>query len=212
MITSENINKMKTILTSTRVIPVMVIDHLDDAIPIAKALIDGGLNVLEITLRTPVALDAIKQIKKAFPSAIIGSGTVVDEKTLEQSMNANVDFLVSPGTHAKLIDCAKANDAPLLAGVSTASEVMNLQSHGFHCMKFFPAAAAGGPSMLKSIGGPLPDVTFCPTGGISLETAPNYLALSNVACVGGSWMLNKELVKNKNWNEITALAKQASEL
>ncbi len=205
-------NAVENILRSTKVIPVIVIDDLADAIPMANALVQGGLKVLEVTLRTKVALKAIKMIKQEFPNITVGSGTVVDAKSLEDSLNAGVDFLVSPGSNDELLEAAKLNNAPLLSGVSTASEVMKLHSYGYHCMKFFPAAAAGGPSMLKAIGGPLPKALFCPTGGISLQTAPDYLALENVACIGGSWMLNKTLVAEKNWLSITRLAKQASEL
>lgn len=190
----------------------MVVEQIEDALPLAKALSDGGLKVLEVTLRTACAIEAITMIKQEFPDLIVGSGTVVCPKTLEQSLHAGVDFLVSPGSNDSLLNAAASNNAPLLAGVSTASEVMNLQSKGYQCMKFFPANAAGGPAMLKAIGGPLPDVIFCPTGGITLLTAPEYLALDNVACIGGTWMLNKELVSSKNWNEIKRLARQASDL
>jgi len=203
---------VKKILESTPVIPVIVIHNLEDAVPMARALVEGGLHVLEVTLRTLVALEAIKLIKQELPDAIVGSGTVVDPRTLEQSMNAGVDFLVSPGSNDELLNAAESNNAPLLAGVSSASEVMKLASKGYECMKFFPAAAAGGPAMLAAIGGPLPDTIFCPTGGISLATAPEYLALKNVACVGGTWMLNKPLIANKNWAEISRLAAQASKL
>jgi len=203
---------VKDIIESTKVIPVIVIEDLNDAVPIATALVDGGLNVLEVTLRTSVAIEAIKLIKNALPNAIVGSGTVVDATTLELSLNADVDFLVSPGSNDELLAAAKSNNAPLLAGVSTASEVMKLQSFGYNCMKFFPAEAAGGAAMLKSIGGPLPDALFCPTGGINLQSAPEYLALKNVACIGGSWMLSKHLIADKNWAEVTRLSRQANEL
>ena len=205
-------DKIRKTLNSTPVIPVIVIDNLEDAVSIATALVDGGLNVLEVTLRTSVAIEAIELIKQALPNAIVGSGTVVNPQTLEQSLRAGVDFLVSPGTNDELLQAALSNNAPLLAGVSTPSEIMNLLAKGYNCMKFFPAAASGGTSMLKSIAGPLPDALFCPTGGISLQSAPEYLALDNVACVGGSWMLDKQLIANKNWTEITRLAKQASQL
>ena len=203
---------VKKILESTSVIPVIVIRNLEDAVPLAKALVEGGLHVLEVTLRTNVAIEAIKLIKQEIPNALVGSGTVVDTDTLEQSLDVGVDFLVSPGSNNQLLSAARSNNAPLLAGVSTASEVMNLQANGYNCMKFFPAAAAGGTAMLRAIGGPLPDALFCPTGGINLHTAPDYLALDNVACVGGSWMLDKQLIASKKWSEITRLAKQASEL
>jgi len=200
------------ILKQTQVIPVMVINDLDDAIPLANALISGGLKVLEITLRTPVALEAIALIKDALPDSIIGSGTVIDPKTLNDSLNVGVDFMVSPGINNELLNEAKLTKAKLLPGAATPTEVMSLMSAGFNSMKFFPAEAAGGTKMLKSIEGPLPQVTFCPTGGINLQNAPAYLELNNVACVGGTWMLDKSLIQQKNWEQINQLAIQASQL
>ncbi len=203
---------IKNILQQTQVIPVVVIDRIEDAVPLANALVEGGLNVLEITLRTPAALEAIVEMKKALPNSIIGSGTVINIDTMQASLNAGVDFMVSPGTTPELLKAVAASSAPLLPGASTPSEVMNLLEQGFDALKFFPAVAAGGVSMLKSIGGPLPQATFCPTGGINLKNAHEFLALPNVACVGGTWMLDKKLIAEKNWTEITRLAKQASEL
>jgi 2-dehydro-3-deoxyphosphogluconate aldolase/(4S)-4-hydroxy-2-oxoglutarate aldolase len=203
---------IKEIMQHSNVIPVVVIDNLEDAIPLASALVSGGLKVLEITLRTSVAIEAIKQIKKSIPNVIIGTGTVINIQTLNASIDANVDFIVSPGTTDELLNAIIKQKIPLLPGVNTPSEVMKLISLGFNQMKFFPAEAAGGINMLKSIGGPLPQVSFCPTGGINLSNAKNYLALDNVACVGGTWMLDKKLIASKNWDEITRLAQQASEL
>lgn len=205
-------NNIKEILSSTQVIPVVVIEHLDDAVPLAEALVKGGLNVLEITLRTPVAIQAIEQIKSAIPTCIVGSGTVIDTKTLDASLNAGVDFMVSPGSTSELLEAAKQNNASLLPGAITPSEVMHLLSQGYDALKFFPAEAAGGVNMLKSIAGPLPQITFCPTGGINLNNSSKYLSLTNVSCVGGTWMLDKKLIASKNWSEITRLAKQASDL
>ncbi|MFT6732820.1 MAG: 2-dehydro-3-deoxyphosphogluconate aldolase/(4S)-4-hydroxy-2-oxoglutarate aldolase [Polaribacter sp.] len=202
----------KEIIQQSKVIPVVVIDNLEDAIPLANALIHGGLNVLEITLRTSVAIEAIKQIKKSVANAIVGTGTVINIETLNASIEAKADFMVSPGTTDELLNAVSKQSIPLLPGVNTPSEVMKLMSLGFKEMKFFPAESAGGINMLKSIGGPLPQVTFCPTGGINLNNAKNYLALDNVACVGGTWMLDNKLIALKNWDEITRLAKQASEL
>jgi len=203
---------VKDIMQKTQVIPVLVINKIEDAIPLAKALVEGGLNVLEITLRTPIAIEAIKEIKQVLPNALVGSGTVINPSTLNDSLNAGVDFIVSPGTSPELLAEVHNTSAPLLPGASTPSEVMNLMAQGFNAMKFFPAEAAGGVNMLKSIGGPLPQVTFCPTGGINLNNAEKYLALNNVACVGGTWMLNKKLIEQKHWSEITRLAEQASQL
>lgn len=199
-------------MQQTQVIPVVVIDRIEDAVPLATALVEGGLNVLEITLRTTVAIEAITEMKKALPQSIIGSGTVIDVETMQASLDAGVDFMVSPGTTPELLEAVAQNSAPLLPGASTPSEVMNLLNKGFDAMKFFPAVAAGGVNMLKSIGGPLPQVSFCPTGGVNLNNAPEFLALPNVACVGGTWMLDKQLIADKNWLEITRLAKQASQL
>lgn len=195
------------------VVPVIVVDDVEDAVPLAQALYNGGLKVLEITLRTPVALDAIKAMVKALPEdAVIGSGTVVKPKDLHASIDAGVKFMVSPGTSPELIEAAKQVDVPLLPGIATPTEAMNLYAHGFTHMKFFPAEAAGGVSMVKSIGGPLPQITFCPTGGINLEKAPSYLSLPNVACVGGTWLTPKNLMAEKKWDEIEELARQAASL
>lgn len=203
---------IEKILTSAPVVPVVVIEHIEDAAPLAQALYNGGLKALEITLRTPVAAEAVKIMKEVVPDAYVGTGTVIDEATFQASVDAGADFMVSPGVNDKLLSLAKESDIPFLPGAATPSEVMNLVSYGFNFLKFFPAEAAGGAPMLKSIGGPLPDVKFCPTGGISLDTAPKYLALNNVVCVGGTWMLDKELIANKDWQAIEALAKQASEV
>jgi 2-dehydro-3-deoxyphosphogluconate aldolase/(4S)-4-hydroxy-2-oxoglutarate aldolase len=159
-----------------------------------------------------VAAEAVKLMKEAVPEAYVGTGTVIDKATFEASVAAGADFMVSPGVNDELLALAKESDIPFLPGAATPSEVMNLASHGFKFLKFFPAEAAGGAPMLKSIGGPLPQIKFCPTGGISLATAPKYLALNNVVCVGGTWMLDKELIANKDWQAIEALAKQASEV
>ncbi|WP_125780292.1 bifunctional 4-hydroxy-2-oxoglutarate aldolase/2-dehydro-3-deoxy-phosphogluconate aldolase [Pseudoalteromonas rubra] len=203
---------IKEILSAAPVVPVIVIDDLEDAVPLAQALYRGGLRALEVTLRTPVAAQAVKAMKEAVPEAYVGTGTVVDKASFDASVEADADFMVSPGVSSELLALAKDSDIPFLPGAATPSEAMELAAQGFKFLKFFPAEAAGGTAMLKSIGGPLPQVTFCPTGGISLETAPNYLALKNVICVGGTWMLDKTLIANKDWQAIEALARQASEV
>lgn len=201
------------ILKVAPVVPVMVVERIEDAVPLAKALYAGGLKVLEITLRTPCALDAITAMVEALPAdAVIGAGTIITPKDLEAAVKAGSTFLVSPGTTPALIEAAKASPVPLLAGVATPTEAMNLYVQGFTYQKFFPAEAAGGVPMLKSIGGPLPQITFCPTGGIDLAKAPSYLALPNVACVGGTWMAPKELMKAGRWDEIERLAREAASL
>lgn len=201
------------ILKVAPVVPVMVVERIEDAVPLAKALYNGGLKVLEITLRTPCALDAITAMVEALPDdAVIGAGTVITPKDLDKAVKAGSTFLVSPGTTPALIEAAKASPVPLLAGVATPTEAMHLLAEGFAHQKFFPAEAAGGVPMLKSIGGPLPQITFCPTGGIDLAKAPSYLALPNVACVGGTWMAPKELMKAGRWDEIERLAREAASL
>ncbi|MBS3796506.1 bifunctional 4-hydroxy-2-oxoglutarate aldolase/2-dehydro-3-deoxy-phosphogluconate aldolase [Pseudoalteromonas sp. BDTF-M6] len=203
---------IEKILTSAPVVPVVVIERLEDAAPLAQALYNGGLRALEITLRTPVAAEAVKIMKETVPEAYVGTGTVIDKATFEASIDAGADFMVSPGVNDELLALASQSDTPFLPGAATPSEVMRLAERGFSFLKFFPAAAAGGPAMLKSIGGPLPGVKFCPTGGISLASAPEYLALDNVVCVGGTWMLDKTLIANKDWQAIEELARQASQL
>lgn len=201
------------ILKVAPVVPVMVVERIEDAVPLATALYNGGLKVLEITLRTPCALDAITAMVEALPDdAVIGAGTIITPKDLDNAVKAGSTFLVSPGTTPALIEAAKASPVPLLAGVATPTEAMNLFVQGFTHQKFFPAEAAGGVPMLKSIGGPLPQITFCPTGGIDLAKAPSYLALPNVACVGGTWMAPKELMKAGRWDEIERLAREAANL
>jgi 2-dehydro-3-deoxyphosphogluconate aldolase/(4S)-4-hydroxy-2-oxoglutarate aldolase len=195
------------------VVPVMVVERIEDAVPLATALYNGGLKVLEITLRTPCALDAISAMVEALPEdAVIGAGTIITPTDLENAVKAGSTFLVSPGTTPALIEAAKALPVPLLAGVATPTEAMNLYVQGFTHQKFFPAEAAGGVPMLKSIAGPLPQITFCPTGGIDLAKAPSYLALPNVHCVGGTWMAPKELMKAGRWDEIERLAREAASL
>jgi 2-dehydro-3-deoxyphosphogluconate aldolase/(4S)-4-hydroxy-2-oxoglutarate aldolase len=203
---------IKEVMTTSPVMPVMVINQLDQAVPLAKALVDGGLKVLEITLRTPVALDAIRKIKAEVPGAIVGAGTIINTETLQQAIDAGAEFIVSPGVTDSVIDAAIASGVPILPGVITPSEVMKLLEKGITAMKFFPAEAAGGIPMLKSIGAPLPQVTFCPTGGVNPKNAPEYLALSNVACVGGSWMAPADLVNAGDWAEITRRAAEAAKL
>ncbi len=193
---------IKDIMNTSPIIPVMVINKLEHAVPLATALVEGGLKVLEITLRTPVALEAIKKIKAEVPDAIVGAGTIINLETLEKTIDAGSEFIVSPGVTDSLIDAALKSGIPILPGIVTPSEVMNLLEKGITEMKFFPAEAAGEIPMVKSIGGPLPQVTFCPTGGVNPKNAGDYLALKNVACVGGSWMAPADLVDAENWDEI----------
>lgn len=206
------ISNIKDIMQASPVVPVMVIENLSDAVPLAKALVDGGLRVLEITLRTAPALEAIKAIKESVPGAIVGAGTIINVETLQASIEAGAEFIVTPGSTPAIIDAAQAAGIPILPGVNTPSEAMALLEKGITEMKFFPAEAAGGIPMLKSIAGPLPQIQFCPTGGVNPKNAPDYLALKNVACVGGSWMAPAELVNAGDWDEITRRALDASAL
>lgn len=201
---------MNEIMKRSPVIPVMVINKLQHAVSLARALVEGGLPVLEITLRTPVAVDAIKQIKAEVADAIVGAGTVIDLETLAKALDAGAEFLVNPGVTERLLDAELDADVPILPGVVSPSEVMRLLEQGITEMKFFPAEAAGGAAMLKAINGPLPQATFCPTGGITPANAADYLALKNVACVGGSWMAPSNLVEAEDWPEIRRRAAQAA--
>ena len=194
------------------VIPVIIIDDLKQAVPLAKALVAGGVRVLEVTLRTPVALEAIRAIASEVGEAIIGVGTISRPEDFVEATAAGARFGVSPGLTPSLIDGARASGLPLLPGVMTPSEVIEARAAGFTELKLFPAQQAGGIGMLKALGSPFPDVTFCPTGGVSAESAPEYLALPNVACVGGSWLTPKEVVAEGNWEKITILARAAASL
>lgn len=197
------------ILNTCPVMPVMVIQNLDDAVPLAKALVAGGIKVLEITLRTPIALEAIRFISQEVEDAIVGAGTITTPELLKAAEDAGAVFAISPGLTPTLLAAAKTGNIALIPGISTLSELMLGMEYGLDHFKFFPAEAAGGIPMLKSIAGPIPQVTFCPTGGISPENYNAYLKLSNVACVGGSWLAPADAVKSKNWAKITELAKEA---
>lgn len=203
---------IQAILALAPAIPVLVIDDLDDAAPLAKALCEGGLRVLEVTLRTDVAQAAIAAIREGVPDAVVGAGTILTADDITAAERAGSRFLVSPGAGPALLDAIADCGTPFLPGIATPSEAMTLLERGITHMKFFPAEAAGGVSMLRSIGGPLPGLRFCPTGGISEANAPDYLALPNVVCVGGSWMAPKKLVREKRWDEIEQLARSAAAL
>ena len=193
-------------------IPVIVIERLEDAVPLARALVAGGVRVLELTLRTSVALQAISAIAHEVEGAIIGVGTITRPEHFAQSVKAGALFGVSPGLTPELIAAARDSGLPLLPGVMTPSDVIAARNAGFTELKLFPAQQAGGIGMLKALGGPFPDVTFCPTGGISSETAANFLALPNVACVGGSWLTPQDAIAAGDWGQITALARETAGL
>jgi 2-dehydro-3-deoxyphosphogluconate aldolase/(4S)-4-hydroxy-2-oxoglutarate aldolase len=194
------------------VIPVIVIERLDDAVPLARALVAGGVRVLEVTLRTPAALRAIEAIARAVPQAIVGAGTIRNAADARKAREAGCVFGVSPGYTSEVACAARDVGLPLLPGVATASELMLAQADGFSFIKFFPATAAGGIPMLKALAGPFPDVVFCPTGGITAETAPQFLALPNVKVCGGSWLTPADAITARDWDRISLLARQAQAL
>lgn len=193
------------------VLPVLVVDNASAAEPLANALIKGGLRVLEVTLRTPAALEAI-EIMARNPEAIVGAGTLITPQDARAAKAAGAKFGVSPGATDALIAACEDEGLPLLPGAATATEAMRLLVRGYNMQKFFPAEASGGVAALKAIGGPLQQIEFCPTGGISPQNVASYLGLRNVVCVGGSWIAPADLITNKQWDEITSLAKTAAQL
>lgn len=194
------------------VIPVIVIHQIEDAVPMAQALVDGGVKVLEITLRTPVALRCMEAIARSVPGAIVGAGTIRSVADAQSARDAGCQFGVSPGYTSEVGHYCRNVTLPLLPGVATASEVMQANADGYQFLKFFPATAAGGIPLLKAWHGPFPDVAFCPTGGITVETAPQFLALPNVKVCGGSWLTPADAVAAKDWARITRLAQEAGAL
>jgi 2-dehydro-3-deoxyphosphogluconate aldolase/(4S)-4-hydroxy-2-oxoglutarate aldolase len=203
---------IRDIMKVAPVIPVLIIEHLEHAAPLAQALCAGGLRVLEVTLRTPVALAAIEAMRKAAPDAIVGVGTLTRPDEFQQAERAGAQFGVSPGLTPELAHASRTVNFPLLPGVMTASEVIAARLQGFDSLKLFPAMQAGGIGMLKALASPFGDVLFCPTGGISRDSAPEFLALSNVACVGGSWVAPAKLMASGDWQGITKLASDAAAL
>ena len=193
------------------VIPVLVLDDAGTAADLARALVAGGLPALEVTLRTPAALDAIREMASV-PGGVVGAGTLLTPKDVENAKAAGAQFGVSPGATDLILDACEDNDLPLLPGAATASEAMRLLERGYTVQKFFPAEANGGVPALKAIGAPIPQVKFCPTGGVSLKNAPDYLALSNTLCVGGSWVAPKDMMLAGDWAGIEALAREAAAL
>ena len=197
------------VLNTGPVVPVIVINNLDHAVPLAEALVAGGVNVLEVTLRTPVAIEAIRMIAAEVPGAVVGAGTVATEDDLNAVADAGGVFAISPGLTPTLLTAAINGPIALIPGISTASELMLGMEYGLREFKFFPAEAAGGIKMIKSIGGPFPQATFCPTGGISADNYKEYLSLKNVACVGGSWLAPTDVLELGDWQKITDLARRA---
>ena len=203
---------LERILRASPVMPVLAIERLDQALPLAEALLSGGIATLEITLRTPVALEAIRCIRRAFPDAYVGAGTVTTPEALRQVAEAGASFAVSPGLTRPLIEAAASSAIPLLPGVMTPTEVMTAMDAGFRFLKLFPAEQAGGIPMLKALAGPFKELRFCPTGGIGPSSAPAYLAQPNVLCVGGSWLTPRAMLEAGDWRAIEALAREAAAL
>lgn len=203
---------IRDILGLVPVIPVLTIEKLEHAVPLARALSAGGLRVLEVTLRTPAGLPAIEAMRKSVPDAVVGVGTLTRPEDFTQAAKAGAQFGVSPGLTADLARAAQGAGFPLLPGIMTPSELIEGLGFGFTTFKLFPAQQAGGVNMLKAMHGPFPDIVFCPTGGITRATAPEFLALPNVACVGGSWVAPSDKVRAGEWAEIEALARDATEL
>jgi 2-dehydro-3-deoxyphosphogluconate aldolase/(4S)-4-hydroxy-2-oxoglutarate aldolase len=204
--------RVDAVFARAPVIPVLTIERLDDALPLCRALADNGLPVLEVTLRTACALEAIALLARALPDACVGAGTVLSGEDLARVATAGAAFAISPGATDALYEAAKPGDTPLVPGIATASELMRGLEHGWRRFKFFPAEASGGTAALRGLAGPFPQARFCPTGGIDAAKAPAYLALPNVACVGGSWMLPADALAARDWARIGALAREAAAL
>ena len=200
------------ILALAPVVPVVVVDSVAHAAPMAKALVAGGIRAIEVTLRTPAALDAIRAVAAEVEGAVVGVGTVLEGTQLEAARKAGARFAVSPGASPRLLDAADEHELPLLPGAATAGEAMTLLERGYRHLKFFPAVPAGGAKLLAAWASPLPQIRFCPTGGISLANAPDFLALPNVACVGGSWLTPRDKLETGDWSGIERLAREAASL
>ncbi|PKG59223.1 bifunctional 4-hydroxy-2-oxoglutarate aldolase/2-dehydro-3-deoxy-phosphogluconate aldolase [Shewanella sp. GutDb-MelDb] len=191
------------------IVPVMVINKIEHAVPLARALVAGGISVLEVTLRTDCALEAISKIAKEVPEALVGAGTILNEVQLAQAVKAGAQFVITPGATTELLKAAMAGTTPLIPGVASISEVMAGMELGYKNFKFFPAEASGGVNALKAFSGPLADIRFCPTGGITPSSYKDYLALKNVDCIGGSWIAPTDAMEQGDWDRITALCKEA---
>ncbi len=202
-------DKIIEVLQISPIIPVVVIEDIKDAVPLAQSLIEGGIQIIEVTLRSSCALEAIELIAKNVPKMRVGVGTILNPTQLEQAQNRGAEFLISPGLTIKLLEYAKKKDMPLIPGVSSSSEVMQASELGYNALKFFPAEYCGGVKLLNAFNGPFKGVKFCPTGGISADNMHSYLNLENVLCVGGSWLTPKNLIQNKEWDKITEICKQS---
>ncbi len=210
--TSAKTRKLLSLLNGQPVIPVLKINDAAHAVPLARALAKGGLPVIEITLRTGDALEAIRRVAGEVPEAVVGAGTILNPRQFEEAEKAGSKFIVSPGVTQSLIAAAADSEVPLLPGAITPGEIMTALEAGIDFQKFFPAEQAGGIEFIKALASPIADVKFCPTGGITAKTAPDYLALSNIICVGGSWVAPDKMVQGGRWGDIEALAREASKL
>jgi 2-dehydro-3-deoxyphosphogluconate aldolase/(4S)-4-hydroxy-2-oxoglutarate aldolase len=206
------LNLKHELLNLSPVMPVVVIDDAADAVPVGRALVAGGIGVIELTLRTPAALEAIERVATQVPDIVVGAGTVTTAEQAKQAADAGASFLVTPGCTERVLEAAFATGLPFLPGAGTVSEAMRLSELGLTALKFFPAEPSGGAAYLKAVAGPLPGLRFCPTGGITPENAPRYLALPNVGCVGGSWLTPRDALSAKDFARVEALAGQAAAL
>ncbi|GAA7678284.1 bifunctional 4-hydroxy-2-oxoglutarate aldolase/2-dehydro-3-deoxy-phosphogluconate aldolase [Helicobacter pylori] len=202
-------DKIIEVLQISPIIPVVVIENIKDAVPLAQSLVEGGIHIIEVTLRSSCALETIELIAKNVPKIRVGAGTILNPTQLEQAQNRGAEFLISPGLTIKLLEYAKKKDMPLIPGVSSSSEVMQALELGYNALKFFPAEYCGGVKLLNAFNGPFKGVKFCPTGGISIDNMRSYLNLENVLCVGGSWLTPKNLIQNKEWDKITEICKRS---
>ncbi|MFP6291170.1 bifunctional 4-hydroxy-2-oxoglutarate aldolase/2-dehydro-3-deoxy-phosphogluconate aldolase [Helicobacter pylori] len=202
-------DKIIEVLQISPIVPVVVIEDLSDAVPLVQSLIEGGIPIIEVTLRSSCALEAIELIAKNVPKMRVGAGTILNLTQLEQAQNRGAEFLISPGLTPSLLEYAKKKGMPLIPGVSSSSEVMQALELGYNALKFFPAEYCGGVKLLNAFNGPFKGVKFCPTGGISTDNMRSYLNLENVLCVGGSWLTPKDLIQNKEWDKITEICKRA---
>ncbi|GAA6779570.1 bifunctional 4-hydroxy-2-oxoglutarate aldolase/2-dehydro-3-deoxy-phosphogluconate aldolase [Helicobacter pylori] len=202
-------DKIIEVLQISPIVPVVVIENIKDAVPLAQSLVEGGIHIIEVTLRSSCALEAIELIAKNVPKMHVGTGTILNPTQLEQAQNRGAEFLISPGLTIKLLEYAKKKDMPLIPGVSSSSEVMQALELGYNALKFFPAEYCGGVKLLNAFNGPFKGVKFCPTGGISADNMHSYLNLENVLCVGGSWLTPKNLIQNKEWDKITEICKRS---
>jgi 2-dehydro-3-deoxyphosphogluconate aldolase/(4S)-4-hydroxy-2-oxoglutarate aldolase len=202
----------KEVMQISPIVPVIALDRMDDALPLAEALLEGGISIMEITLRTDAGLGSIEAISKALPQMHVGAGTVLNSSDFENAVNHGAKFVFSPGISEDLIQTSKALNVALIPGVATASEVMLAKNNGFEHCKLFPATLAGGVEILKAFSGPFSSMRFCPTGGVNLENINDFLSLENVLCAGGSWIVPKQALKEKNFKEITKLCLEAMQV